>query len=414
MLDPDFIRNNHEVVAKKLDERGYDKNLLYEFINVDKEWRNIKQQADNKRAEKNKLSTTFKEFKNDEEKIKTIKNRIKEIDKEIRKLEEKEKELFERRYFLLLNFPNMHLDDVPIGKDENDNVEIKIYGKPKKTADNVKAHYELPYFDFERAAKISGHRFAILYGEIAKLERALINYMLNLHVMNGYKEVWLPHLVLEKCLYGTGQLPKFKDDLYSTNDNLWLIPTAEVPLVNIFREEIIDGKKLPIRLCAYTPCYRREAGAYGKDIKGFIRQHQFDKVELVSITKKEESIKEHEKMLKDAESVLQGLDLPYRVIKLCSGDLGFSSACTYDIEVWFPSQNAYREVSSVSNCLDFQARRANIRYRDKNVYYAHTLNGSGLAVGRTLIAVIENYQEKDGIKIPQVLRSYFDGDFIYF
>ncbi|MEM4296506.1 MAG: serine--tRNA ligase [Candidatus Anstonellales archaeon] len=415
MLDPDFIRNNHDIVIKKFVDRGYDKGLVLEFLEIDKEWRAVKQESDKKRAEKNIISNNIKEHIKEKKDITKLKEQALELDKKIKELEQKEKGLEQNRKNILLQMPNLQQDDVPIGKDENDNVEIKKWLKPSKTSSDIKPHYELPFFDFERAAKISGHRFALMYGHFAKLERALINFMLNMQILNGYKEVWGPHLVLTKAMIGTGQLPKFEQELYKTDDDLWLLPTAEVMLVNIYREEVLENHYLPIRLCSYTPCYRREAGAYGKDIKGFLRQHQFDKIELVSITRAEDSKTEHEKMLSDAESILKALELPYRVMLLCTSDLGFASAKTYDIEVWLPSQDKYREISSVSNCLDFQARRANIRYLERGeLYFAHTLNGSGLAVGRTLIALVENMQEKDGIKIPKALQPYFESDFIHF
>jgi seryl-tRNA synthetase len=417
MLNPDFIRQNPEIVKRKLEERLYDPFIIDEFLSVDNEWKKIKQLADSKRAEKNSLSIeiskALKEGNN--KKLEELRKKAQEIDLDIKNIMIKEKELYKKRNEMLLTLPNLQQDDVPKGNSENDNVEIKTYGKPEKFAEHVKPHYEIPFFDFERAAKMSGHRFALMYDKFAKLERALINFMLNINTLNGYKEVWGPHLVNTKAMEGTGQLPKFADELYKTNDDLWLIPTAEVMLVNIYRDEIIESGKLPIRLCSYTPSYRREAGAYGKDIKGFIRQHQFDKVEIVSITKQENSNEEHVKMLNDVESILKVLNLPYRVIELCTADLGFSSSKTFDIELWMPSQNKYREISSISNCLDFQARRANIRYREKGkLIYAHTLNGSALAVGRTLIAIVENYQEKDGIKIPKPLQSYMESDFIPF
>ncbi|MGC8852437.1 MAG: serine--tRNA ligase, partial [Hydrogenobacter sp.] len=321
---------------------------------------------------------------------------------------------------LMLRIPNIPHESVPIGEDEKDNVEVRRYGTPREFNFEPKPHWEigekLDILDFERGAKLSGSRFTVLKNMGAKLERALINFMLDMHAKKGYMEVLPPHLVKPEVLEGTGQLPKFEEELYKCErDNLYLIPTAEVPLTNLFRDEILREDQLPIYLMSYTPCYRREAGAYGKDIRGIIRQHQFDKVELVKIVKPEDSYEELEKLTQDAEDILKALELPYRVVLLCSGDLGFSSAKTYDIEVWFPSQNRYREVSSCSNCEDFQARRMNMRFKDSQGRnrYVHTLNGSGLAVGRTLAAILENYQREDGsVVVPHALRDYLKLDII--
>jgi seryl-tRNA synthetase len=307
-----------------------------------------------------------------------------------------------------------------VGKDETENVEVRSWGVRRDFEFEPKAHYEigeaLGILDFERGASLSGSRFTVMWGWGAKLERALINFMLDFHTSRGYKEVWVPHLVKPEILEGTGQLPKFEEDLYfCERDGLYLIPTAEVPLTNLFRDTILEEKDLPIYLTAYTPCYRREAGAYGKDIRGIIRQHQFDKVELVKIVHPDTSDQELERLTADAEEILKLLGLPYRVVALCTGDLGFASAKTYDIEVWFPSQNKYREISSCSNCTDFQARRMNTRFKDNEgrKRFAHTLNGSGLAVGRTLAAILENYQQKDGsVVVPEVLRDYLKADVI--
>ena len=301
-------------------------------------------------------------------------------------------------------------------------MEVRRWGKPKDYSFEPRPHWEigdrLGIFDFERAGKISGSRFVILKDWGAKLERALINFMLDLHSRKGYKEVWPPHLVRPEILVGTGQLPKFEEELYKCErDNLYLIPTAEVPLTNLYRDEILSEEDLPIYMVSYTPCYRREAGSYGKDVRGIIRQHQFNKVELVKIVKPEHSYEELEleRLTADAEDVLRLLELPYRVVLLCTGDMGFASAKTYDIEVWFPSQGRYREISSCSNCEDFQARRMNTRYRDAQgkLHFVHTLNGSGLAIGRTLAAILENYQQEDGsVVVPEALRDYLKIDII--
>jgi seryl-tRNA synthetase len=319
---------------------------------------------------------------------------------------------------LLATIPNLPTDDVPAGKDEQDNVERRKVGEPAKLAFKAKEHGDLGValglMDFEKAAKISGARFVVLSGQLARLERALGQFMLDLQTgENGYREVRPPVLVRDHALFGTGQLPKFADDLFKTSADLWLIPTAEVPLTNLVRESILDEAALPMRVTALTPCFRAEAGAAGKDTTGMIRQHQFDKVELVSITTPEQSEAEHERMLGCAEEVLKRLGLPYRVITLCTGDMGFSARKTYDIEVWLPGQNRYREISSCSNCGDFQARRMDARFKakgEKGTRFVHTLNGSGLAVGRTLIAVMENYQDADGnIRVPEALKPYMGG-----
>ncbi len=319
---------------------------------------------------------------------------------------------------MLATIPNLPADDVPAGKDENDNVERHKVGEPAKFAFKAKEHADLGValgmMDFEKAAKISGARFVVLSGQLARLERALGQFMLDLQTgENGYREVRPPVLVRDHALFGTGQLPKFAEDLFKASADLWLIPTAEVPLTNLVRESILDEAVLPMRVTALTPCFRAEAGAAGKDTTGMIRQHQFDKVELVSITTPEQSDAEHERMLGCAEEVLKRLGLPYRVITLCTGDMGFSARKTYDIEVWLPGQNRYREISSCSNCGDFQARRMDARFKakgEKGTRFVHTLNGSGLAVGRTLIAVMENYQQADGsIRVPEALKPYMGG-----
>jgi seryl-tRNA synthetase len=320
----------------------------------------------------------------------------------------------------MLMLPNTPDSTVPVGKDETSNPEVRRWGTPQKQAADVLDHHTLGeksgLIDFERGVKLAEHRFAVLYGPLAKLERALINFMLSVQSSQGYKEVAPPYLVNTKAATGTGQLPKFRDELYKTQDDLWLIPTAEVPLTNLYAGEIIDERLLPLKLTAYTPCFRREAGAYGKDIRGLIRQHQFNKVELVKFADPLGSFDELDGLTRDAERILQLLELPYRVIELCTGDLGFASAKTYDIEVWMPSQGKYREISSCSNCTDFQARRANIRFRGKGgVQFVHTLNGSGLAVGRTLVAILENCQEdKKTVVIPKALQDFMGQDTIGF
>jgi seryl-tRNA synthetase len=318
---------------------------------------------------------------------------------------------------LLAAIPNLPMDDVPQGADENDNVEISLWGTQRKFDFMPKDHADIgpPLgLDFETGVKISGSRFTFMRGAMARLNRALGQFMLDHQTgVNGYSECATPYLVKEEAVYGTGQLPKFAEDLFQTKDDRWLIPTAEVSLTNSVREQILDGKALPIRLTALTPCFRSEAGAAGKDTKGLIRQHQFEKVELVSIVRPQDSAAEHERMVGAAESILQALELPYRKMLLCTGDMGFGARKTYDLEVWLPGQNTYREISSCSNCGDWQARRMNARYRpegEKGTVFVHTLNGSGLAVGRTLVAVLENYQQADGsVIVPEALRPYMGG-----
>jgi len=320
----------------------------------------------------------------------------------------------------MLRLPNLPHRSVPLGEDERQNVELRRWGEPRTFTFEPRPHWEigekLGILDFERGARLAGSRFTVTKGWGARLERALINFMLDLHRERGYEEVIPPHLVRPEILEGTGQLPKFEEDLYRCErDDLYLIPTAEVPLTNLFRGEILREEDLPVYLTAYTPCYRREAGSHGKDIRGIIRQHQFNKVELVKIVHPDTSYEELEKLTADAEEVLRLLGLPYRTVELCTGDLGFSASKTYDIEVWFPSQRRYREVSSCSNCEDFQARRMNTRFRDSRGRnrFVHTLNGSGLAVGRTLAALLENYQREDGtVEVPEVLRDYLKAEVI--
>ncbi len=418
MLDIKLIREKPEFVKERLSLR--DESLpamIDEVLALDKERRAIIKEIEDLKAERNKLSKQigilFKEGKKEEaEKIKEIVSAKKE---KIEKLEKELKDTEKRFKDTMLKIPNIPAPDVPVGKDETENVEIRKWGKPRKFDFEPFPHWEigekLGILDFTRGAKLSGSRFTVMYKEAARLERALINFMLDLHTkQHGYTEVWTPVLVKPEILIGTGQLPKFEEDLYKVCDeDLYLIPTAEVTLTNLHADEILQEEELPKYYTAYTPCFRREAGAHGRDVRGILRQHQFDKVELVKIVKPEESYKELEKLVKEAEKVLQLLELPYRVVELCTGDLGFSAAKTYDIEVWIPSQNCYREISSCSNTEDFQARRAKIRYKDKTGKnrLVHTLNGSGLAVGRTLIAIMENYQKPDGtFEIPEVLKKY--------
>lgn len=421
MLDIELLRKNPEFVKERLRLRREDyPRLVDEALRLDEERRSILRELEALRAERNALSKEIGRRKSKGEQTSELEGKVKEIKEKIEGLEAQLSEVEEQLKRVMLSIPNIPHQSVPVGKDETENVEVRRWGVPREFDFEPKAHYEigeaLGILDFERGASLSGSRFTVMWGWGAKLERALINFMLDFHTSRGYKEVWVPHLVKPEILEGTGQLPKFEEDLYfCERDSLYLIPTAEVPLTNLFRDTILEEKDLPIYLTAYTPCYRREAGAYGKDIRGIIRQHQFDKVELVKIVHPDTSDQELEKLTADAEDILKLLGLPYRVVALCTGDLGFASAKTYDIEVWFPSQNKYREISSCSNCTDFQARRMNTRFKDRQgrKRFVHTLNGSGLAVGRTLAAILENYQQKNGsVVVPEVLRDYLKADFI--
>ncbi|AAC06595.1 serine--tRNA ligase [Aquifex aeolicus] len=422
MIDINLIREKPDYVKERLATRDKELvSLVDKVLELDKRRREIIKRLEALRSERNKLSKEIGKLKREGKDTTEIQNRVKELKEEIDRLEEELRKVEEELKNTLLWIPNLPHPSVPVGEDEKDNVEVRRWGEPRKFDFEPKPHWEigerLGILDFKRGAKLSGSRFTVIAGWGARLERALINFMLDLHTKKGYKEICPPHLVKPEILIGTGQLPKFEEDLYKCErDNLYLIPTAEVPLTNLYREEILKEENLPIYLTAYTPCYRREAGAYGKDIRGIIRQHQFDKVELVKIVHPDTSYDELEKLVKDAEEVLQLLGLPYRVVELCTGDLGFSAAKTYDIEVWFPSQNKYREISSCSNCEDFQARRMNTRFKDSKTgknRFVHTLNGSGLAVGRTLAAILENYQQEDGsVVVPEVLRDYVGTDVI--
>ncbi len=418
MLDIKLIRTKPDYVKERLATRDkvYAK-MIDELLDIDEERRSIIKEVEQIKAEKNKLSKEigqlFREGKKEE--AEKAKEEVHAKNKKIEQLEKELKEIESRFNRLLLSIPNIPHPTVPVGEDEEDNVEVRRWGEPRKFDFEPVPHWEigekLGILDFERGAKLSGSRFTVMYDKAARLERALINFMLDLHTKeHGYTEVWSPVLVKPEILTGTGQLPKFEEDLYKICDeDLYLLPTAEVSLTNLHANEILKEEDLPKYYTAYTPCFRREAGSHGKDVRGILRQHQFDKVELVKIVKPENSYLELEKLVNEAEKVLQLLELPYRVVELCTGDLGFSAAKTYDIEVWIPSQNRYREISSCSNTEDFQARRAKIRYKDKEGknQFVHTLNGSGLAVGRTLLAIMENYQTKDGdFEIPEVLKKY--------
>jgi seryl-tRNA synthetase len=420
MLDIKLIRDDPEKVKMLLGRRGVGESEIDNILKIDEEMRKTLTNLNSLRAERNSISKEIAKLKSakDENGVNRILERGKSLSDEIKVEEDKLSELQSKLSESMLFIPNIPYEKVPFGKDERDNVEIRRWGEQTKFNFAPQAHWDLGpkrgLMDFERASKISGSRFTILRGDAALMERALVSFMIDLHTSkHGYTEILPPHLVLRQTMVNTGKLPKFEEESYSTTlDDLFLIPTAEVPLSAMHEDEIIDERDLPLKYVAYTPCYRREAGSYGKDVRGMVRQHQFDKVELVKYTKPEDSYDELESLTHDAEEVLQYLELPYRVIELCTGDIGFVSSRTYDIEVWLPSYNDYKEISSCSNVTDFQARRSNVRIRRAggDLEFVHTLNGSGLAVGRTLVAIFENYQKKDGkIEVPKVLRSYMGG-----
>ncbi len=415
MVDLAKLRRNRGWFEERLKSRGSTLDLG-RFDQIDAERRSRITEVEALKRKRNEVSKEIGRRKAQGEDISGITAEMKELSNTIKEMEERVKALDEELYAFLALIPNPPHESVPIGEGEEDNPVVRTWGEPREFSFEPLSHDEigkrLDILDFERASKLSGSRFVVYKGLGARLERALIAFMLDLHTeRHGYTEIMPPVLVNGETMYGSGQLPKFKDELYlCERDSLYLIPTAEVPLVNLHRNETLKEEQLPLYYTAYTPCFRREAGSHGKDVKGIIRQHQFNKVELVKFTTPESSYQELEKLVRDAEEVLQLLGLPYRVVELCTGDLGFSSAKTYDIEVWVPSQNRYREISSCSNCEDFQARRAGIRYKPKSggkSQYLHTLNGSGLAVGRTLLAILENYQREDGgVVIPEALRRY--------
>ncbi len=420
MLDIKVIREKPEWVKERLRTRG-EEYPIDEVLFLDKKRRELIQKVESLRHERKEKSEKIGKLKKEkkEEEAKVLSEKVKTIGEELKSLEAELREVEESLKLKLSLIPNIPHESVPIGKDETENVVVKRWGDLPQFDFKPKPHWDigeaLGILDFERAGKITGSRFVVYWNEGALLERALINFMLDLHVKkHGYKEVLPPFIVNEKTLFGTAQLPKFKKDLFKLEEwEYYLVPTAEVPLTNLHQNEILSEEVLPLYYTAYTPCFRSEAGSYGKDVRGIIRQHQFNKVELVKITTPEASYDELESLLLDAEEVLQLLGLPYRVVALCTGDLGFAASKTYDIEVWAPGQNRFVEISSCSNCEDYQARRANIRYRPKKggkPRFVHTLNGSGLAVGRTVMAILENYQQKDGsVVIPEVLRPYMGG-----
>src|SRR5271170_6813309 len=432
MIDLAFVRANLALVEEKLRSRGMDPAMvLGDFAAIDRERREAITQVETLKAQRNKLTEEIAKLRREgaDTTAQTEQTRI--LKTQVESREEAATKADERLRVLMQTLPNLPADDVPVGKSEHGNREEKVWGEQPKFDFPAKPHWELGealgILDFNRAAKISGARFVVHFGQGARLERALANFMLDLHTReHGYTEVLPPYMVNSKSLFGTGQLPKFAEDLFHCDDkgsyqpgvyqesDHWLIPTAEVPVTNLFRDETLDESQLPTSFCAYTPCFRSEAGSYGKDVRGMIRQHQFQKVELVKFVRPEDSESEHERLTRHAETVLGRLGLPYRRMLLCTGDMGFSAAKTYDLEVWLPGQQLYREISSCSNFEAFQARRANIRYRPagaKKSEFLHTLNGSGLAVGRTYLAILENYQQADGtIKIPSALVPYMNGE----
>jgi seryl-tRNA synthetase len=423
MLDLNFVRDNLPVVEEKLRQRGMDPaTVLKDFREIDKRRRQAITEAETSKAQRNRASEEIAKKKKAGEDASAAMAESKELRERIADLEKTASDLDTRLREILAGMPNLPHPSVPVGHSSEENVEVRRWGTPPKFDFTPKPHWDLGpdlgILDLERAVKLAGARFAVYWDLGAKLERALANFMLDLHTrQHGYTEVLPPYLVNSDSMYGTGNLPKFAADLFRVphgEKDLWLIPTAEVPVTNLYRDEVLDQGRLPISLTAYTPCFRSEAGSYGKDVRGIIRQHQFQKVELVKFAHPEHSYEEHEKLTRDAEEVLEKLGLHYRTVTLCTGDMGPSSAKTHDIEVWLPGQQLYREISSCSNFEAYQARRANIRFRPEGknkTEFVHTLNGSGLAVGRTWVAIIENYQQADGsVIIPELLRPYIGAE----
>ncbi len=423
MLELRFIRENIELVREKTGLRGLDTAIIDRFSEIDSKRLALLGEVETLKNRRNTVSREIAELKQqgDNEAADPLITEMREVSSLIKGMDSELAEVHEQLDDIVMSIPNLADDSVPQGNDDSDNIEVKKWGEKPAFSYEPLPHWEigekLDILDFETSAKLAGARFALLKGFGARLSRALVNFFLDLHTQkHGYQEVLPPFMVNTKTMTGTGQLPKFAEDLFKIDDwDLWLIPTAEVPVTNIHSGETLTEDHLPVCYTAYTPCFRSEAGSYGKDTRGLIRQHQFEKVELVKFTTPESSNEELESLLADAEEVLQLLKLPYRVVTLCSGDLGFSATKTYDIEVWVPGQNTYREISSCSNFLDFQARRMGIRYRpegEKKTRLVHTLNGSGLAVGRTLLAILENYQREDGtVDVPEVLQPYFENRF---
>ena len=419
MLDIKFIRSNPDEVVAAMKKRGMDLDLS-EFLSLDENRRKILSEVEQLKSQRNSVSKEIGIMKKNGENADQLVKEMGEVGDKIKELDEQVKDIDTRLRDIILTIPNIPHESLPVGGESDFRVE-RTWGEPTKFDFEAKAHWDigenLGILDFERATKVTGARFTFYRGLGARLERALISFMLDIHTgENGYEELIPPYMANKYSMTGTGQLPKFAEDMFKLEGlDYYLIPTAEVPVTNYYRDEILDEKSLPIKHCAFSPCFRSEAGSYGRDTRGIIRQHQFHKVELVKFAHPNNSFEELERLTNDAEKILQRLGLPYRVITLATGDIGFSSAKTYDIEVWLPSFNTYREISSCSNFMDFQARRANIRYRDKQgkVQFIHTLNGSGLAVGRTVAAILENYQQADGsVIVPEALRPYMGIDVI--
>jgi seryl-tRNA synthetase len=417
MLDIKKLESDFDAVKANLSNRNFDVSVLNQVIDLNKQRKNLTTASETKKAEINKLSREIGELKKSKQDAAALMAKVAEYKVDMEKEAKELDEVLAQQSALLMGIPNLLDPSVPAGKSEDDNVEVKRWGTPRKfdfnPVDHADVGEKLGMLDFEIAAKITGARFVVYRAGIARLERALINFMLDHQTSNGFTEMMTPFIAHERSLIGTGNLPKFKDQLFKLEETDWyLIPTSEVTLTNLKREQISEESEFPCLYAAYSPCFRSEAGSHGKDVKGLIRMHQFNKVEMVAITTPAQSAEVHQKMVDSACEVLEKLGLPYRMIALCSGDIGFAAQKTYDLEVWVPSQNKYREISSISNCGDFQARRANIRFRNKEgkVEFAHTLNGSGLAVGRTVVAILENYQEADGsVKVPEALWSYMGG-----
>ena len=408
MINIKNLRDEIDTVQSALASRGYelDKDT---FIKLEKERKILQVDVESLQSERKNLSNEFGKLKSQGEDTDKLKIKIDQINNDLKEKDTTLQVILEKINIFLLDIPNVPHDSTPIGLNEDDNVVVKKHGDNLST--NTVDHLDITSkIDTELAAKLSGSRFSVLKGDIAKLQRALISFMLDTAIKNGYEEYYVPFMANKESLTGTGQLPKFEEDLFKTTENLYLIPTAEVPLTNIHRDTLIEKSSLPLKLTSHTPCFRSEAGSYGRDTKGLIRQHQFEKIELVQVIDAEDSMEALDGLLSNAEEILQALELPYQVIELCTGDIGFSSCKTFDIEVWMPSQNKYREISSCSNFSDFQARRANIKIKsDKGKNFAHTINGSALAVGRTLIAILENkYDGSDQITLPQALKPYMD------
>ena len=421
MLDIKLIRENPDKVKAAMKTRNKDMDAVVdEILAIDKQVRELTQKADALKAEQNAASKQIPQIKKEGGDISEIMARMNAIKEEVKVLDADKAELAAKQKTMMYEFPNVPSDTTPIGKDDSENVEVRRWGEPRNFDFEAKAHWDigadLGILDPETAAKVTGARFHFYRGLGARLERAIINFFLNTHTEHGYTEVFPPFMVNRASMTGTGQLPKFEEDAFKLTNDYFLIPTAEVPVTNMYRDDIMDGAQLPMSFCAYSACFRAEAGSAGRDTRGLIRQHQFNKVELVKFAKPEESYAELEKLTNDAERVLQLLGLPYRVVALTTGDIGFSSAKTYDIEVWMPSYGRYVEISSCSNFEDFQARRASIRYKNgpkEKAQLVHTLNGSGVAIGRTTAAILENYQNADGsVTVPEILRPYMGVDVI--